>query len=555
MAARLSISLSSSHIIPSIEFSHHTSAHQTSPFHPGPQGLINIYHSRPYYVTVARFISDRLLRDGGLKLSTREDFPTWNDSIMSALTYARVRYYIDLPSPQSTVECPMDSLGSSKSTETAPALERRPSSFPSSVPRNYSHYTTAATHMPLWSVTLAICTADTDIATWLGTMGSLARDLTAMELTVDKVLCALYLRSLPSRFDTFVTSVLSGTSNLSDSNLKSDVLRAAILNFYTAQKRGGSTQALPAQGPSVRYPCHICRAPNHWATDCPQENKKTSGQRRHRKPTASVSSISAAESLSSPSSIVLLQPVGPSLSSTHCSLNVPLEWILDNGAFESMTGDRSWLQDLHRMANGGSLTANEAGTAVFLNHRGAQIQLSHVLLAPGLRFNLLSTTGIMTAGVRVSMADGHSDFLYHGESVLRARLGNNSWVLGVCRPPCPPSSQLISLPAVIDPTSPPAFVRVSVRAVYNIVMRKDQKATKEISKRAARLTPSLSLPSLRRLLSDLSVGGRLVAGPSPLVCQGCVQGKITPPPFPSSDSRADSPLALVHTDICNGCPE
>lgn len=73
------------------------------------------------YVTVARFISDRLLRDGGLKLSTREDFPTWpNDSIMSALIYARVRYYIDLPSPQSTVECPMDSLGSSKSTEIAP---------------------------------------------------------------------------------------------------------------------------------------------------------------------------------------------------------------------------------------------------------------------------------------------------------------------------------------------------------------------------------------------------------------------------------------------------
>ena len=83
------------------------------------------------------------------------------------------------------------------------------------------------------------------------------------------------------------------------------------------------------------------------------------------------------------------------------------------------------------------------------------------------------------------------------------------------------------------------------------MMRKDQKATKEITKRAARLTPSLSLPSLRRLLSDLSVGGRLVAGPSPPVCQGCVQGKITPPPFPSSDTRADSPLALVHTDICD----
>lgn len=265
-------------------------------------------------------------------------------------------------------------------------------------------------------------------------MGSLARDLTAMELTVDKLLCALYLRSLPSRFDTFVTSVLSGTSNLSDSSLKSDVLRAAILNFYTAQKRGGSTQALPAQGPSVRYPCHICRAPNHWAPDCPQENKKTSGQRRHRKPTASVSSISAAESsvghgqiaVASPKALVTifnrLTTTGRPLFIQHPLLSqCASEWILDNGAFESMTGDRSWLQDLHRMANGGSLTANEAGTAVFLNHRGAQIQLSHVLLAPGLRFNLLSTTGIMTAGVRVSMADGHSDFLYHAWRICSAR--------------------------------------------------------------------------------------------------------------------------------------
>lgn len=209
-----------------------------------------------------------------------------------------------------------------------------------------------------------------------------------------------------------------------------------------------------------------------------------------------------------------------------------------------MTGDRSWLQDLHRIspititvANGGSLTANEAGTAVFLNHRGTPIQLSHVLLVPGLRFNLLSTTGIMTAGVRVSMADGHSDILYHGESVLRARLHNNSWVLDVCRPPCPPSGQLISLPAVIDPTSPPAFVRVSVvSAPIDIWHRR---------------LSHLSLPSLRRLLSDLSVGGRLVAGPSSPVCQGCVQGKITHPPFPSSDTCAGSLLALVHTDLCD----
>ncbi|OXH32196.1 hypothetical protein J008_03321 [Cryptococcus neoformans] len=113
---------------------------------------------------------------------------------------------------------------------------------------NYSHYTTAAAlyaalvrdfgdfgpeqlYPKVCALVDAVCTAD--IATWLGTMGSLARDLTAMELTVEKLLCALYLRGLPPRFDSFVNSILSATSNLSDSKLTSDRLRAAILKHDT----------------------------------------------------------------------------------------------------------------------------------------------------------------------------------------------------------------------------------------------------------------------------------------------------------------------------------
>lgn len=117
------------------------------------------------YVTVAEFISDRILHDGGLKLSTREDFHTWNDTIISALTYARVRHCIDLPSSQSIADCPVDSLGLPSppqppqlplmrilTNSSARTLER-PSPFPS-VP------TIVITplllpYMPLWSATLA----------------------------------------------------------------------------------------------------------------------------------------------------------------------------------------------------------------------------------------------------------------------------------------------------------------------------------------------------------------------------------------------------------------
>ncbi|OWZ44059.1 hypothetical protein C356_03335 [Cryptococcus neoformans c45] len=81
------------------------------------------------YVTVAKFISDRILHDGGLKLSTREDFPTWNDTIISALTYAR-----SAATAPGTFDADIDQLIREHIRETL-TISLRP---------NYSHYTTAA---------------------------------------------------------------------------------------------------------------------------------------------------------------------------------------------------------------------------------------------------------------------------------------------------------------------------------------------------------------------------------------------------------------------------
>lgn len=120
--------------------------------------------------------------------------------------------------------------------------------------------------MPLWSATLEnfapnklyfkvrplvdnVCTTDAYVATWLGILGFLTGDLTVKDLTLDKVLCALYLRNLPLQIDTSIPSPLScqmfGTPNLSGFKLTSDDLRVAIvLNDDTTQQRGESAQAL-----------------------------------------------------------------------------------------------------------------------------------------------------------------------------------------------------------------------------------------------------------------------------------------------------------------------
>lgn len=127
--------------------------------------------------------------------------------------------------------------------------------------------------MPLWSATLEnfapnklyfkvrplvdnVCTTDAYVAIWLGILGFLTGDLTVKDLTLDKVLCALYLGNLPLQIDTSIPSPLScqmfGTPNLSGFKLTSDDLRVAIvLNDDTTQQRGESAQAL-ALGLSAR---------------------------------------------------------------------------------------------------------------------------------------------------------------------------------------------------------------------------------------------------------------------------------------------------------------
>lgn len=56
---------------------------------------------------------------------------------------------------------------------------------------------------------------------------------------------------------------------------------------------------------------------------------------------------------------------------------------------------------------------------------------------------------------------------------------------------------------------------------------------------------------VERRLEPLSVDGHVMDTKVPEgVCEGYVMGKSCPPPFPSSQSRADSPFDLVHTDIC-----
>ncbi|KAJ3978532.1 hypothetical protein F5890DRAFT_1393002, partial [Lentinula detonsa] len=70
----------------------------------------------------------------------------------------------------------------------------------------------------------------------------------------------------------------------------------------------------------------------------------------------------------------------------------------------------------------------------------------------------------------------------------------------------------------------------------------------------------LNYPACRALYRSGQLEGKtvkltateLVADPP--ICDACAQGKLTRDHFPSSDSRASEPLALVHSDLWGPAP-
>ena len=435
------------------------------------------------------------------------------------------------------------------------------------------------------------CEEGADVEAWVNGVLAQHRELKLLRFDLDLLCVNVLLNGLPERFGSYVDQVWTANENPSIEDIRVAILRinagqqnrssdaralAAELDkatlssdlelsaFYTGLKRTG-------RKPSKEHPCARCGSPTHWVIDCskPASDFNRSFKRRGNKNRRDKSSPHTEEHQAVPAKeetanfaahaydnfakgevahALLSGSELSALATTHTR-----DWILDSGASVHMTGHKDWLEDMKPLstpvqvtvASGATLPATEEGSTRLLNHKGEVVRITGIVHVPNLAFNLLSVHDLVARGAHVEFGSRNgstsSCVFKNGVEVLLATPKYKAWVVETSHARMPDilGRMAHALPAQIEPqpNGCPPFRRSSTKAPLNVWHRR---------------LAHLGYDSLQLLLSSLSTGASIARSVNPVnrACEGCVMGKITRPPFPQSDSRADMVLQLVHTDLC-----
>ncbi|EKD00935.1 hypothetical protein A1Q2_04808 [Trichosporon asahii var. asahii CBS 8904] len=277
-------------------------------------------------------------------------------------------------------------------------------------------------------------------------------------------------------------------------------------------------------------------------------------------------------------------------------------WVIDSGASRHMTGDLSWLTELTQLdvprrvtvANGKALNSTHQGTARLLNHEGRALGLQGVLYVPGLAYNLCSVNALTEAGASVEFAKQQCAVMHKSDVAARATKIDGNYILQVSPRSLSPArspklarspesarsaevARALEMTRSLDPTCSHLAARsdslasldgilsafpasVPSRSAVTAAPGFRQTRAKADWETWHRRLGHLSDSSMKKLLGGLSTGCSVArssqSNPSDSskhtasVCPGCAMGKIVRPPFHSSDTRADAPLELIHSDLC-----
>ncbi len=309
------------------------------------------------------------------------------------------------------------------------------------------------------------------------------------------------------------------------------------------------------KGPSKEHPCARCHSYDHWVVDCPhhpstneasgfkgRKGKKKGGVKANAQ--AAISSSPAPNPSTDPTALIAhtnLTTFNDKSEISHLLLSIDeatsfaahsSQWILDSGASENMTGERAWFDSIQIMgstvriatAGGASLAPHSCGSVQLANHKGERVVLGRVLYVPGLAFNLLSVSRLVSIGASIEFAGSLCKVTTNDIEVLPADLEQRVWVVkgaqwetGVRAL----KGMIQALPAFIEPTSN-ALVSQGISPSRT-------KATWEL--RHLRLA-HLGFDSMKLLFGGFSTGSSIArtshsASDRGCACEGCVIGKIT----------------------------
>lgn len=205
-----------------------------------------------------------------------------------------------------------------------------------------------------------------------------------------------------------------------------------------------------------------------------------------------------------------------------------VKFVVDSGCTDHLVNDVNLLTHVKKLSTPLNLNVAEEGTtmvieyggnlpvAALVNGREMNGMLHGVLLAPNVRFNLLSVSRIEESGGEVKFCDGKALILLNGELVAEGeRTGRLYWVKFRTR-----------------------------KAESNVACI----ASGEVSQLWHRRLGHLSMNNLMKLKS-MSTGIDQPLTSTIDFCETCTRTKLTRQPFSDHGDRAQRPLRRVHTDV------
>lgn len=348
----------------------------------------------------------------------------------------------------------------------------------------------------LYGTKLSACK---DMNDYIDKILSIAQQLASVGSQVDEEEVAMVmLQNLTPEFDFLVVALESN-----DTKLTTEIVRAKLLQFQERipVETRAEDSALITKGTKSKkhkFKCFVCHKIGHKASDCRMKNPSGT-QKRRDKPNESALNVADKHK-------------------KDC-------WYVDSGATRHFSCNQHWFNSLTpcvptTVTGVGNkvLTASQVGTITVRLRIGGETvvtDIQDVLFVPDLGSNLIAISVLEEKGYRVQFAKGRC--MVHnkrGTVIASATRCNQLYVL---------DTEECSAMAASD----------------------QDKSMELWHKRLGHL----GYDNVQKLIDGM-VTGITVSNAERPVCESCIKGKQTRNPFPKSASRAETPLALVHTDVC-----
>lgn len=332
----------------------------------------------------------------------------------------------------------------------------------------------------------------------------------------DELVGVIMLAGLNDSYSPMVMAIEHSGTPISADTVASILLKEERRDAPTTSSALSSVYSVPVCKYNKMF-CTYCKKIGHVVSQCRKRinrNKKSSSLSSHKCNNTNEVTLSSCFNSS---------PTGSTTSSPST------DWFVDSGATSHMTNRSDWFSDLKQesapksitVANGQQIPSEGKGT-ISLNMFGNVKQISDALYVPDLAVNLLSVSKLVEKGLIVVFSPkGASILLNNGCRVTGSVVATASNHKGMYKLDVPQNSVFCT------------HTKESALLWHRRLGHIHPRALNILKNRALGIDyTSLSFNDLNK------------------TCVPCLQGKMSQRPFKNSQSRSNTKLELIHSDLC-----